>query len=128
MIDEPRILYTEAQHTAVIRLTIPKAGMQASMGPAIQEVMETLAEQDIAPTGPVFAHHFRMDSDLFDFEVGVPVAGLVEAAGRVVPGRLLQPPGRLPLANTVVWSLTTRPVIVLVSFAPMSVVPLVGKN
>ena len=88
MIDEPRIVYTNAQHTAVIRLKIPRAEMQASMGPAIQEVMETLVRQDIAPTGPVFAHHFWMDPELFDFEVGVPVAERVEAAGRVVPGRL----------------------------------------
>jgi effector-binding domain-containing protein len=66
--------------------------MEASLGPAIQEVMETLARRDIPPAGPVFAHHFRMDPERFDFEVGVPVdmpfAETDKPAGRVIPGHL----------------------------------------
>ena len=36
----------------------------------------------------MFSHHLRMDPATFDFEVGVPVATPVAAAGRVRPGEL----------------------------------------
>jgi effector-binding domain-containing protein len=53
------------------------------MGPAIGEVMGAIAAQGVAPAGPVFSHHFRMDPDVFDFEVGVPVTRPVADTGRV---------------------------------------------
>lgn len=88
MIDEPQIVQSEAKITAVIRLTVPRSEIQNVMGPAIGEVMGTVAAQGIAITGPVFSHHFRMDPGMFDFEVGVPVAAPVAPSGRVETGRL----------------------------------------
>jgi effector-binding domain-containing protein len=88
MIDTPKITQSAAQLTAVIRLTIPRAEIRNVMGPGIGEVMATIAAQGVAPTGPVFSHHFRMAPDIFDFEVGVPVAKPVSPAGRVKPGNL----------------------------------------
>jgi len=88
MIDTRQITQSTAQLTAVIRLTIPRAEIRNVMGPAISEVMAAVAAQGIAPSGPVFSYHFRMDPDTFDFEVGVPVAKPVSAAGRVKPGEL----------------------------------------
>ena len=88
MLDKPQIVHTTTQHTAVIRLTIARAEIQKVMGPAIAEVMSTLAAQHLAPIGPVFSYHFRMDPEVFDFEVGVPVASPVSAQGRVQPGQL----------------------------------------
>lgn len=83
MIDEPGILHVDAQITATIRLRIPRAQMQTVMGPAIGEVMGALAAQGVKPGGAVFSRHFRMDPELFDFEVGVPVGRLVHETGRV---------------------------------------------
>jgi effector-binding domain-containing protein len=74
--------------TAVIRLTIPREEIQKVMGPAIGEVMSAVAAQKIAMAGSVFSYHLRMDSKVFDFEVGVPVEKPVAAAGRVKPGTL----------------------------------------
>jgi effector-binding domain-containing protein len=88
MLDTPKITQTTAQHAAVIRLTIPREEIQSVMGPAIGEVMAAVAAQGIAPAGPVFSHHFRMDPGIVDFEVGVPVAAPVSAAGRVKAGEL----------------------------------------
>jgi effector-binding domain-containing protein len=88
MIDTPQIVQTSEQLAAVIHLTIPRAEIQNAMGPAIGEVMAAVAAQGIAPVGPVFSHHFRMDPGTFDFEVGVPVATPVAPTGRVKPGRL----------------------------------------
>jgi effector-binding domain-containing protein len=96
MLDTPQVTQSAAQHTAVIAIRIPRAQIREVMGPAMQEVMATVAEQGIAPAGPLFSHHFRMDPDVFDFEVGVPVAAPVTAAGRVQPGEL---PAR-PVART----------------------------
>jgi len=88
MLDTPQITQTSAQSAAVIRLTIPREEMAHVMGPAIGELMATIAAQGIAPVGPLFSHHLTMPSDIFDFEVGVPVAAPVSAAGRVQPGQL----------------------------------------
>jgi effector-binding domain-containing protein len=88
MLDKPRIVQTQAQLTAVIRLTIPRAQIQSVMGPAIGEVMAAIAAQGIAPAGPVFSYHLRMDPEIFDFEVGVPVTTPIAAAGRVKASQL----------------------------------------
>jgi effector-binding domain-containing protein len=88
MIDTPQITETAAQITAVIRLTIPRAEIQKVMGPAIGEIMAAVAAQDMSPAGPIFSYHFRMDPEVFDFEVGVPVAKPVSSSGRVKPGQL----------------------------------------
>jgi effector-binding domain-containing protein len=88
MLDEPQIVKTQVQDTAVIRLTIPRAEIQRVMGPAIGEVMQTVAAQGIGLAGPVFSYHFRMDPAVFDFEVGVPVASPVKPAGRVTASQL----------------------------------------
>jgi len=83
MLDEPRIVRTERQPTAVIRLTVPRAEIQSVMGPAIAEVMAALAAQGVPAAGSVFSHHLLMDPDIFDFEVGMPITAPIAAAGRV---------------------------------------------
>ena len=88
MLDRPGITQTVAQTTAIIRLVIPRADIQKVMGPGIAELMAAVAAQGIAPAGPIFSHHFRMDPEIFDFEIGVPVAAPISAAGRVKPGQL----------------------------------------
>jgi len=89
MLDTPQIVQTSAQATAVIHLTIPREDIQIVMGPGIGEIMSTLAAQRIAPAGPWFTYHFKMDPGIFDFEISVPVTSPVTAAGRVQPGELL---------------------------------------
>ncbi len=88
MLDEPKIVTTESQRTAVIHLTIPRNKIQEEMGPGHNELMSALKAQGITPAGPWFSHHLRMDPAVFDFEIGVPVATEVKATGRVKPGTL----------------------------------------
>lgn len=83
MIDTPEITQTDAVTTATIRITIPRHEIQQVMGPAIQEIFGAVAAQGLAPTGPVFSHHLKMEPETFDFEVGVPVGSPVTAVGRV---------------------------------------------
>jgi effector-binding domain-containing protein len=88
MLDKSQIIQTEAQPAAVIHLTIPREEIRNVMGPGIAEVLTAAADQGIGPAGPVFSHHFRMDPDTFDFEIGVPVTAPVSPTGRVKPGLL----------------------------------------
>ena len=88
MLDKPMITQAEAQKAAVIHLTIPRNKIQEEMGPGYNELMSTLQSQGITPTGPWFSHHFRMDPNVFDFEIGVPVSADVKPSGRVKPGQL----------------------------------------
>jgi effector-binding domain-containing protein len=88
MIDTPQIVQTEARHVAVIRLTIPRAEIRNVMGPGMSELMAAVAAQGIPPAGPIYAHHLRMDPEVFDFEIGVPVETPVTPSGRVEAGRL----------------------------------------
>jgi effector-binding domain-containing protein len=87
MLDTPQITHTASQQTAIIHLTIPREEIRNVMGPGISEVRAAVAAQGIAPAGPWFTHHLRMDPDTFDFEVGVPVTAPVVAAGRVRAGQ-----------------------------------------
>jgi effector-binding domain-containing protein len=88
MIDTPRILTTAAELTAIVHITIPRSEIRTVVGPGIGEVMAALKAQGIAPAGPMFSHHLKMQPDIFDFELGVPVTQAVVPTGRVKPGRL----------------------------------------
>jgi effector-binding domain-containing protein len=74
--------------TAVIPLTVVQSELPKVMGPAIGELMAALAAQGIAPAGPVFAHYVKMGSDVYAFEVGVPVSAPVAPTGRLRLGQL----------------------------------------
>jgi effector-binding domain-containing protein len=88
MFDQPQIVQTTAQHTAAIRLTIPREEIGTVMGPGINELMTAISSQGIAQTGPWLTYHLRMNPDVFDFEICVPVASPVAAVGRVKPSQL----------------------------------------
>ncbi len=88
MIEEPRILHVTAQPSAVIRLTVARAELQDVMRAALTEVRATLAEQSVLPDGPWFTHHLRLDPEVFELEVGVPVWSTFDESGRVVASML----------------------------------------
>ena len=88
MIDPPQIIQTDRQIAAVIHLTVPRKDIQTVMGPAIAEVVAAASAQGAGPAGPVFSHHLKIDPEVFDFEVGVPVMTPVTGIGRVKPGEL----------------------------------------
>jgi effector-binding domain-containing protein len=88
MLDTPQITQTAAQVTAIIHLTVSREEIRNVMGPGITELMATVAAQGITPAGPWFNHHLKMEPDIFDFEIGVPVLTPVAAAGRVKAGQL----------------------------------------
>lgn len=88
MLETPQIIETDEQLTAVIHLTVPRAEIASVMGPAIAEIMSTLAAQGVALVGPCFSYHWKRPTDTFDFEVGFPVNNPIASAGRVKLGQL----------------------------------------
>ena len=94
MIEPLRIVATEPQQVAMVRLCVPWTEMRHVIGPGLTEVRDAVAAQGIATAGPWLTHHFRMPTDTLDFAICVPVAAAVAAMGRVEPGQL-------PAANVV---------------------------
>jgi len=88
MIDTPQMVQTQELDTAVIRFRIKRAEMMTVFGPAVQEVLDALKAQGVAPASAVFAFHHSMPPGEFDFEMGVIVAQPTRPSGRVVPGKL----------------------------------------
>ena len=88
MLETPRIAQTAEQPAAVLHLTIPRAEIRKVMGPGYGEVMAAVSAQGLAPAGPWFTHHLRMDPATFDFEIGVPVPRSIAPSGRVKAGHL----------------------------------------
>jgi effector-binding domain-containing protein len=88
MIATPEIVQTKAEMAAVIHLTIPRADMMKSFGPAVGELIAELARQGVRPQGGAFAHHLTMSAATFDFELGFKINTPVTANGRVKPGEL----------------------------------------
>ena len=88
MLDTPQFIQTDEQLTAVIHLIIPRAEISNVMGPAITEIMSTIAAQGATITGPCFSYHQKRPTDIFDFEVGFPISRPITPAGRVKMSKL----------------------------------------
>lgn len=88
MLVTPQVIQTDQQLTAVIHLTIPRAEISDVMGPAIAEIMSTIAAQGVTLAGPCFSYHLKRPSAIFDFEVGFPVSRPITPAGRVKMSKL----------------------------------------
>lgn len=83
LLTEPLVTLSESSTIAAVRLTIPRAAIQAEMGAAINEVLAALTAQSLRPAGPLISHHLTLSSTTFDFEVGFPIDGQLAPTGRV---------------------------------------------
>jgi effector-binding domain-containing protein len=88
VIDTPYIVPTDIQKTAVIHIVVSRSEIQSVMEIGISELLSTLAEQGVKIIGSLFSYHLRIDPDIFDFEIGVPVEKTIEPIGRVKPSEL----------------------------------------
>ncbi|MCU0635812.1 MAG: GyrI-like domain-containing protein, partial [Gemmatimonadaceae bacterium] len=88
MIDTPALVVTTRQPLAMIRLTVAPAELRHVIGPALGELTDVLATQQLRPTGPWLTYHFRRPTATFDCAVCMPVATPIEGRGRVTPGEL----------------------------------------
>lgn len=85
-----------AQHTAVMKATLPPEQLGSWIPAAFERVGAYLESQEIAPTGmPVARYHIRPDN-AFDVEAGFPVDAVIAGDQYVVPSSL--PAGRVVVA------------------------------
>ena len=94
MIEPPHLIELPARLTAIIRLTVPREQIQQVMDHNIQELLVAFAEQGVAPSGPLFTHHLRIDPKIFDFELGFPVTTAVAPTEARVAKRMARHEGR----------------------------------
>lgn len=88
MIEAPRIVDSPAMLVAFIPIVVPRHQIREVMGPGITEVLAIVAAQGLSPAGPWLTHHQRVDPEVFDFRICVPVAAPIRPAGRVQAGEL----------------------------------------
>jgi effector-binding domain-containing protein len=88
MIDTPQIVQSPQQRTAAIHVTIARAEIQQVFAPAVKELLTVLDEQGIKPIAPLVSYHLKMPSDVFDFEIALPVGAEVKPSGRVTASEL----------------------------------------
>ncbi len=87
-LDAPQILDLPAFAVARIHITTPASEIRPAMQAGLSELRETLARQNIEPTGPWFTHHLKVPDQTFDFEICLPVSVDVKHEGRVAMGEI----------------------------------------
>ncbi len=83
-IDTPEIADTPSQLTAAISMEVPPSQIRSAMTSGRDELLAAVKGQGIGPTGPLFDHYRKVNSEIFDFDICVPVSTPVAATGRVV--------------------------------------------
>ena len=66
MLDTPQFIQTDEQLTAVIHLTVPRAEISDVMGPAITEIMSTIAAQGVGIAGSCFSYHQKRPTEIWN--------------------------------------------------------------
>ena len=77
-----------AQSVVFVHVVTPRAEMQAAIHSALTEISAALQVQDVAPSGPWFAHHHKVPTDTFDFDVCFPVKQEVTISGQLQMGAI----------------------------------------
>lgn len=85
---QPTLIRTTTQPTAVVRERVPMANLTEFFGRTFGAVMTAAQAQNASLTGPPFAMYHGMPTDTVDVEAGFPVTPNFSAAGDVVNGRL----------------------------------------
>ena len=85
MLEPFRIVCTAPLLFAALPIKVPRSEIRNVMGPGRAELASAVASQNIAVTGPWFTHHARRPTEIFDFEICLPVASPVAPAGRMQP-------------------------------------------
>jgi effector-binding domain-containing protein len=88
MLEPIRIVKAKAQIAAVVHLTIPRQRAQQEIPRAIEEVLAAVSSQGLRTVSPLFTHHLKIPSHVFDLDVGFPVSEQIAPAGRVKSGEL----------------------------------------
>lgn len=85
------IRHRAPQQAVGVRTTVPLAELTRAQGQSLRELGQFPQNRDLMPAGAPFVRYHSMSETDTDVEVGVPITGGIEAAGRVecteLPGR-----------------------------------------
>ncbi|MBI9105888.1 MAG: GyrI-like domain-containing protein [Spirochaetales bacterium] len=90
------IIRKEEVQTLTIRLFSPAIKLPEVLGGIYGEIAGLVTQKGLSFTGAPFVLYRNMDMENLDIEAGFPVAGTLEAAGRVKPSKL--PSGEMATA------------------------------
>lgn len=85
---QPTLIRTADQPTAVVRERVPMANLTDFFGRAFEAVMAATQAQNASSIGPPFAMYHGMPTDTVDVEAGFPVTPDFSASGEVISGLL----------------------------------------
>lgn len=88
MIETPQVVESTRQDSAAIHVVVPLKEIQQVFPPTVHELLAAMQQQGAAPAGPLYSYHFQMPTDVFDFDIGFPVAQPVRPAGRMIAAEL----------------------------------------
>ncbi len=88
MIDPPQIVLTVPQRIAFIHVIVPHTEIMKVMGPGLNELVATLAQQGVKPIGPWFTYHLHKPTETFNYRICVAIDQPVTPAGRMQCGEL----------------------------------------
>lgn len=74
------------QSYVAVRTTVPMAEIGQHMGTLFEQLFGWLGMHNVTSVGPPWARYLGVGPEEVEFEVGVPVAGPVEASGPVIAG------------------------------------------
>lgn len=94
MISEPTLQERTSQPYVGMRRQLPPRDIGRDLPPLHDVLMGWLRSKGVAPSGAPFFRYLRVDmeADLYEVEVGWPVASLVQGEGDIIGGSL--PAGR----------------------------------
>lgn len=88
MLELTEIVDLPEQAVAVLPLLVPRHDIRHAMVAGRAELKAALAQQGVEPVGPWVSHHLRLDRQVFDFEIALPIASPFTAQGRARAGSL----------------------------------------
>jgi effector-binding domain-containing protein len=87
MIEPLRVVEIAPQLLAFIPIKVARENIREAMTAGLAELEAGIEAQHIMITGAWMTHHLRRPSDVFDFELCMPVAVAVSPQGRIKPGQ-----------------------------------------
>lgn len=87
----------EPQNYMAINSKVQRGEIPDILPPLIPEVLDWMKNNQIEPAGPPFFRYLKMEGNLLEVEVGIPVASAFAGNDRIKPGII--PGGRYAVAT-----------------------------
>jgi effector-binding domain-containing protein len=94
---ETKVEDREAQNYMAIGVKVQRQEIPETLPPLINQVSDWLEKNNIVPEGPAFFRYLKMEGNMLEVEVGIPVGSKINGNGHIKPGVI--PGGRYAVAT-----------------------------